>query len=51
MIRRILSLLRPEPVEVPDLIATRAARVCNRKPEAIAKYRRVHEILKRGPRA
>ena len=42
MIRRILSLLRPEPVDV---------RVCNRKPEAIAKYRRVHEILKRGPRA
>lgn len=51
MIRRILSLLRPEPVEVPDLIATRAIRVCNRKPEAIARYLMVHEILRRGPNA
>lgn len=51
MIRRILSLLRHDPVDVPDLIATRAVRVCNRKHEAIARYQRVPEILKRGPRA
>ncbi len=51
MIHRSLSLFRSEPVEVPDLIATRAVRVCNRKPEAIARYRRVPEIMKRGPRA
>lgn len=31
-----------------DPIHTRAIRVCNRKPEAIARYRRVHEILKAG---
>ena len=31
-------------------IYTRAIRVCNRESEAIARYRRIHEILKAGPR-
>jgi hypothetical protein len=49
MIRRFLALFRRR--GSPDLIHSRAVRVCNRKPENIAKYRRVHEILRRGPNA
>jgi len=49
MIRRFLALFRRR--GSPDLIHARAVRVCNRTPEGIAKYRRVHEILRRGPSA
>ena len=49
MIRRFLALFRRR--GSPDLIHSRAVRVCNRKADAVAKYRRVHEILRGGPGA
>lgn len=48
ILTRLIAAFRRRPA--PDLIATRAVRVCNRKPEAVAKYLRVHEILRRGPK-
>ena len=44
--RRFLALFRRPGLDV--LIARRAARVSNRKPDAVARYERVHQALARG---
>ena len=46
MIRRLLSIFRRP--DTATLIARRAVRVCNRKPELAARYEAVHMILGRG---
>jgi len=48
MIRRLLRFFH-KPADPRDAVfARRAMRVCNREPGAIARYRRIHEILKAG---
>jgi hypothetical protein len=47
MIRRFLSIFRRPHVET--IIARRAVRVCNRDPQAVARYEAVHKILSRKP--
>jgi hypothetical protein len=46
MIRRFLSIFRRPHVDT--IIARRAVRVCNRDPQAVARYEAVHRALARG---
>ena len=46
MMRRFLALFRRPDLNL--LIARRAVRVGNRRPDAVARYERVHHALARG---
>ena len=46
MMRRFLALFRRPGLDV--LVARRAVRVGNRRPDAVARYERVHNVLARG---
>lgn len=49
MLKRILRIfLRPDPRDA--MLARRAQRVNNRKPDTARAYERVHAILARGPK-